>query len=76
MIDETGNRYGKLTVTRRVEPKPGTRHARFAVTCDCGNETEIDGYVLRQGRSNSCGCLRKSGTPSTTSEAEERIENA
>ncbi len=72
VIEMTGNRYGRLTVTHRV-PSHTNRHARWAVLCDCGNTTEIDGYVLRQGRSNSCGCRAKpEGSPLTP----EGVENA
>jgi hypothetical protein len=58
-IDETGNRYGNWVVLGSVPSQPLTRHRRFAVRCDCGNESEVDGYILRQGRSNSCGCRAK-----------------
>jgi hypothetical protein len=54
LIDETGNRYGKLTVVSRAENK-GTK-ARWLCQCDCGNEHVIIGTDLRSGHTGSCGC--------------------
>src|SRR5699024_11157121 len=30
--------------------------------CDCGNEAVIDGYRLRSGSTQSCGCLQRERT--------------
>lgn len=57
LINEVGNRYGKLIVTKRVENKKG--HPQFLCVCDCGGEAVVQGSVLRRGFANSCGCLRK-----------------
>lgn len=54
-IDETGNKYGKLTVIRFT--KFDIRHnAWFLCKCECGNEIEIRGYCLRRGDNVACGC--------------------
>lgn len=65
LIDLTGRRFGRLKVLRRH----GTRYgygARGQVVrteptwlcrCDCGRERVVLGVNLREGRSNSCGCL-------------------
>lgn len=65
LIDLTGRRFGRLVVLRRA----GTRYrvgARgqmlsteptWLCMCDCGKEKVILGMNLREGRSNSCGCL-------------------
>jgi len=56
LIDETGNRHGRLTVlTRAGSSKEG--RARWLCRCDCGNEVEADGRDLRRGGVRSCGCL-------------------
>lgn len=55
--DETGKRYGRLIVLKKVESK-GNR-AMYLCKCDCGNEKIICGRNLREGRTMSCGCLRK-----------------
>lgn len=59
--DETGNRYGRLTVLYRDESKPkGHGHkAWWICKCDCGNIKSIKGENLRRGLTQSCGCLQK-----------------
>jgi hypothetical protein len=54
LIDETGNRYGKLTVVSRAENK--RTKARWLCRCDCGKEHTILGTDLRSGHTGSCGC--------------------
>lgn len=53
--DETGNRYGKLTVISLI-----TRHPRavWKCQCDCGSIVEVKGIDLRIGDVRSCGCTR------------------
>lgn len=58
LIDETGNRYGKWTVLKQAENLRG-RQARWLCHCDCGNEHIVGGRELRDGDSQSCGCLRR-----------------
>jgi hypothetical protein len=55
--DETGNRYGKLLVVKRVESK--NNHACWLCKCDCGNEHITSGIMLRTNSTKSCGCLQK-----------------
>ena len=60
LIDETGNRYGRLIVIEKVQRKKGDRgHTKWRCRCDCGNETISDAAALRDGRIQSCGCLIK-----------------
>lgn len=54
-IDETGNRYGILTVLKRVENNK-YRKAQWLCQCDCGKEIVVDGCSLRSGNTKSCGC--------------------
>ena len=60
--DETGNRYGKLTVVSLDHVKG---KAFWMCRCDCGASKVISGDKLRSGNTKSCGCiqdeLRKSG---------------
>jgi len=57
-IDLTGKRYGRLTVIKQAgRAKNG--NMRWLCRCDCGNSKVVDGYNLRSGQSESCGCLRK-----------------
>lgn len=53
--DETGKRYGRLTVIRYVEDeRPG---AYWLCHCDCGKDIVTRGGGLRYGSSQSCGCV-------------------
>lgn len=54
--DETGNRYGMLTVIGSA-PSEG-KGSRWACVCDCGNTVTVLGSNLRKGHHKSCGCLR------------------
>jgi hypothetical protein len=59
--DLTGQKFGKLTVLRRVE-RPHTRKAYWLCSCDCGQEKVICGRELLSGDTKACGCLwRKHG---------------
>lgn len=57
-IDETGNRYGRLTVIERVA-NSDSRRVMWRCKCDCGNEAIVSGDCLRWGQTKSCGCLRR-----------------
>jgi len=56
-IDLTDHTYGRLTVLREVDPPvyPRKWHCR----CECGTEKVITGASLRNGKTQSCGCLNK-----------------
>lgn len=56
-IDLTGERYGRLTVLQQAENKCG--HTAWTCLCDCGKLSVIKGGSLRDGRTQSCGCLNK-----------------
>ena len=59
-IDETGNKYGKLTV---IEEAGLTEEKRvlWRCRCDCGNEKIALSKSLRAGLVQSCGCLKSVG---------------
>lgn len=56
IIDETGNRYTRLTVLR-FSRKNNRRKAVWWCKCSCGVEKEVLGHSLRSGHAKSCGCL-------------------
>lgn len=61
IIDETGNKYGSLTVLKQI-PKPAHIKERglwWLCQCDCGNTTKVRGTDLRNGKTKSCGCNMK-----------------
>lgn len=58
MKNETGNRYGRLTVIRydHTDKRQG---AYWLCACDCGCTTVVKGNRLRNGKTKSCGCLKR-----------------
>ena len=55
LIDETGNRYGRLVVIERSRnDKFG--QAMWLCKCTCGNDIIVLGGNLRRERTRSCGC--------------------
>lgn len=59
LIDETGNRYGFLTVLSKTKDKNG--RTAWLCQCDCGNLKVVRGPDLRKNRITSCAknCLCK-----------------
>jgi hypothetical protein len=57
LINEVGNRYGRLTVLRRYGSSP--MGATWLCECDCGTVVAEKGACLRSGNVRSCGCLRE-----------------
>lgn len=57
--DLTGQRFGRLTVIRRVQNNK-YNEAMWLCRCDCGNEKTISGKCLRRkNNTSSCGCLQR-----------------
>lgn len=65
---ENGTKFGKLTVLKRLDnkivktEKTETSIPMYLCKCDCGNEVEVQGRYLLDGRTKSCGCLRHKNT--------------
>lgn len=57
VIDLTGKKFGRLTVTRRAANVAGD-HAAWWVKCDCGNNFTVVASNLKSGCTKSCGCIR------------------
>lgn len=56
-IDLTGQRFGSLVVVSRAEnSRQGT--AMWLCQCDCGKTTVVRSFLLRKGRTTSCGCQK------------------
>lgn len=63
--DIEGQRFGRLVAVRflRLQRRAnGFRTAFWLCRCQCGNTTEVDGNKLRNGHTQSCGCLQKERT--------------
>lgn len=63
-VDVAGQTFGSLTVVGEPVSRPYSgRKARFApVRCVCGTKKEVLLNLLRQGKTRSCGCLRRETT--------------
>lgn len=65
-IDLTGERFNRWTVLRRAEDRisdTGVPVRQWLCRCSCGTEKPVLASSLRQGKSRSCGCLRKEVLP-------------
>lgn len=63
LIDLVGQKFGKLTILKRVGSHyspSGTSTPIWLCKCDCGNQVNILGASLRNGTS-SCGCITSMG---------------
>lgn len=60
---QIGDKFGKLTVLKRVEnyisPK-GASQPKFLCQCECGNLTSVVAQSLRENKTRSCGCINYS----------------
>lgn len=56
VVDSAGKKYGRLTAIR---PNGKNKHGnvKWLCKCDCGNYTTVLGTKLRNGKTQSCGCL-------------------
>lgn len=60
-LDLTGQRFGRLIAIKKVHSRKGKTY--WLCQCDCGNQKEIQTTHLRDGRTQSCGCLQKEKNP-------------
>ncbi len=53
-----GERYGRLVVLDEADMihSGNQTHRALRCLCDCGKETVVRAYSLRQGKTQSCGC--------------------
>lgn len=78
--NEIGKRYNHLTVIKKMPSQKNK--IRWLCKCDCGNEIEVYGQSLRDGKAISCGCKRiidisgkKYGMLTVLEKAEEQTSN-
>jgi len=55
-VDMIGKRYGRLVAVK--ETGKGHNGYRYLFACDCGNQKDISGAVVRSGKALSCGCYK------------------
>lgn len=58
LIDLTGERFGRLTVTGRAG-NDAQRKPIWHCVCDCGRKVVVRGMALRSGHTLSCGCYSR-----------------
>lgn len=58
IIDLTDQKFGRLTVLSLID-KNRWRNTRWLCVCSCGKERVILGKSLRNGDTESCGCLQR-----------------
>lgn len=76
LIDITGQRFGRLLVIQKAEPRKGYNGAMWKCVCDCGKTTIVNGQNLKSGNTTSCGCYgieRKTNTPKTHGKSGTRL---
>lgn len=59
--DITGLRSGKLVAQYCLSETTDDNRAIWHCQCDCGGEKDVIGKSLRQGHTQSCGCLNSKG---------------
>jgi len=68
---KAGDKFGNLTVKKRIENKISkTKNSfcsipMFLCKCSCGGHIEVQGRYLIGGKTKSCGCLKGSSRKST-----------
>lgn len=75
---ESGTKFWKLTVKKRVEPlrkKDGrSQGISYLCECECGEQKVILGQSLLKGLTKSCGCLRKEAPPNKLDLTDRRFD--
>ena len=59
--DITGNRYGRLTVISLHHRDETTRQHYWLCQCDCGGTAVVYSGHLKDGHTQSCGCINSVG---------------
>lgn len=73
-IDLTGQKFGRLTVVKRL-PNNKYHYAMWECKCDCGNIVKISSNSLRSKNTKSCGCLQKEKAKQTGLKNKRNIPN-
>jgi hypothetical protein len=58
----TGQVFGRLTVIRLSDERNRDRDRLWLCLCQCRSETMVIARLLRNGATQSCGCLRRERT--------------
>jgi len=58
-IDITGGKFGRLIVIEKSPKLDKNKEILWNCKCTCGKKATVPGSALRNGRTKSCGCLKK-----------------
>lgn len=58
-IDQTGNKYGKLTLIEKLNERAKNYSFMYRCKCDCGNEAKVSFAQMSSGKTKSCGCISR-----------------
>ena len=58
IADLTGQRFGRLVALRATDERRNNKVV-WECKCDCGNTVYVQSTLLKNGRTQSCGCLRR-----------------
>lgn len=64
LIDLTGQRFGNLIVLNKEKSEKmpnGSTKIYWKCLCDCGNQCIVLGQSLKNGNTQSCGCIKSFG---------------
>lgn len=56
-LDLVGQQFGRLIVVKYAGIAP-SGHTQWMCKCSCGASKVYEGYILRRGTAQSCGCFR------------------
>lgn len=57
-IDVTGMKFGRLEALKRVE-NTSSKATMWLCKCECGQEVRVRAQDLKNGHTQSCGCLQR-----------------
>lgn len=55
--DITGQKFGRLTVLKRMDRIDSQGRRLYECLCECGKVTYVNSHDLKNGSTKSCGCL-------------------
>ena len=58
-IDQSGSKYGKLTLIEKLDERAGNKSFMYRCVCDCGNEAKVSFSQMTSGKTKSCGCISR-----------------
>lgn len=58
-IDQSGSKYGKLTLIEKLDERAKNHAFMYRCQCDCGNEAKVSFSQMKSGKTKSCGCISR-----------------